>query len=113
MMADSILIPSITAHGIQEATSLAMLEGMSCGKPVICSGIGGMREIIHNMKNGILVQEKKTGEIAKAIETLMENPALINEMAHNAREYVLQHNSYLAHAVKVVAIYRAVMEERK
>ncbi len=113
MMADSILIPSITAHGIQEATSLAMLEGMSCGKPVICSGIGGMREIIHNMKNGILVQEKKTGEIAKAIETLMEDPVLINEMAHNAREYVLQHNSYLAHAGKVIAIYRAVIEERK
>lgn len=57
-MADIILIPSITSHGIQEATSLAMLEGMACGKVAICSNIGGMREIISHMKNGIFTEEK-------------------------------------------------------
>ncbi len=110
MMADSVLIPSATTHGIQEATSLAMLEGMACGKAVICSGIGGMREVIQNMKNGVLVKEKEPEEIAKAIQQLMEDPSLMADLGRNAREYVLQHHSYLTHAQKVLTIYQAVLE---
>jgi glycosyltransferase involved in cell wall biosynthesis len=110
IMADSILIPSATTHGIQEATSLAMLEGMSCGKAVICSAIGGMREVIQHMKNGVLVKEKEPEEIAKAIRQLMEDPSLMTGLKSNAREYVLQNHSYLAHAQKVLTIYQAVLE---
>jgi glycosyltransferase involved in cell wall biosynthesis len=112
MMADSVLIPSATTHGIQEATSLAMLEGMACGKAVICSGIGGMLEIIQHMKTGVLVKEKEPEEIAKAISTLMDDQSLMGELACNAREYVLQNHSYLAHAQKVLIIYQAVLEEK-
>lgn len=109
MMVDALLIPSITVHGIQEATSLAMLEGMACGKAVICSAIGGMREIIHNMKNGILIKEKQPSEIAKAIETLATNQALADSIGKEARSYVMQHHSYVEHAKKVLDIYRKVL----
>jgi Glycosyltransferase len=57
-MSDVVLIPSITSNDIQEATSLSMLEGMSTGKVVICSNIGGMKEVIINNINGFLVKEK-------------------------------------------------------
>ncbi|MBT0158830.1 glycosyltransferase family 4 protein [Candidatus Bathyarchaeota archaeon A05DMB-2] len=111
MMADSVLIPSATTHGIQEATSLAMLEGMSCGKAVICSEIGGMREIIQHMKNGILIKEKDPEEIARTISAIMNNSVLMSELSRNAREYVLQNHSYLAHAQKVLNIYHEVLEK--
>lgn len=109
MMADSLLVPSVTAHGIQEATSLAMLEGMACGKVVICSSIGGMREIIHHMKNGVLTTEKEPEEIAKAIETLAANQALADEIGKEARNYVVQHHSYVEHAKKVLSVYRKIL----
>jgi len=111
-MSDVILIPSITSHGIQEASSLAMLEGMSCGKVVICSDIGGMHEIIQNMKNGILTKEKEPMEIAKAIETAIKNKSLMAKIGSNAREYVLKNHSFIAHAKKVVHIYHRVMARR-
>ncbi len=109
MMADALLIPSVTTHGIQEATSLAMLEGMACGKAVICSSIGGMREIIHHMRNGVLTKEKEPTEIAKAIETLATNQALADEIGNEARSYVMQSHSYVEHAKKVLDIYRKVL----
>jgi len=111
MMADAILIPSITSHGVQEASSLAMLEGMACGKVVICSSIGGMREIIQNLKNGVLAKEKEPLEIAKAIETIAENRDLRAEIGCIAREYVLKNHSFIAHAKKVSDIYRSVLQE--
>lgn len=108
-MVDIVLIPSITSHGIQEATSLSMLEGMACGKVAICSNIGGMREIIQNMKTGILTEEKQPEEIAKAIETTIENPDLRPKIGNEARKYVLRNHSFIAHASKVAQIYRAVL----
>jgi len=112
-MADIILVPSITSHGIQEASSLSMLEGMACGKVSICSNIGGMREIIQNMQNGVLVEEKEPKEIAKAIETVIGNPGLPAEIGTRAREYVLQNHSFIAHAKLVYSIYQKVLEGRK
>ena len=110
MMADSVLIPSVTTHGIQEATSVAMLEGMACGKIVVCSGIGGMREVVEHMKNGILIEEKEPEEIAKAIRATFEDPLLMSKLSHNARKYILKNHSYLAHAKKVLSIYEAMLE---
>jgi len=112
-MADTILIPSITSHGIQEATSVSMLEGMSAGKVVMCSEIGGMREIIQDMKNGMFVQEKQPQSIAEAIETVLEDQSLRISIGKEAREYVLQNHSFVAHARKVAELYREVLGEQE
>ena len=111
-MADIILIPSITSHGVQEATSLAMLEGMACGKIVICSNIGGLRETIRNMETGILVNEKEPKEIAKIVEATLDDRSLRIKIAENARKHVLKNHSFLAHAQKVYSVYLNLLEEK-
>jgi glycosyltransferase involved in cell wall biosynthesis len=113
MMADIILIPSITSHEVQEATSLAMLEGMASGKVVICSNIGGMREIVKHMENGILVNEKDPEEIARAIEIMLNNKNLMDKIGENARNYVVKNHSFLAHAQKILNIYTKLLEEER
>jgi len=110
-MADIILIPSVTSHGIQEATSLSMLEGMACGKVVVCSDIGGMHEVIQNMKTGIVVPERQTKEIAVTIERVYRSPSLRACIGREARQYVLENHSFLAHAKRVADIYAEVMTE--
>jgi glycosyltransferase involved in cell wall biosynthesis len=112
-MADMILIPSITSHGIQEATSLSMLEGMACGKVVICSNIGGMREIVQDMKTGILAEEKQPESIAKAIEAITDSSDLRVKIGSEARKYVLQNHSFRVHANKVAQIYETVLGEKE
>jgi len=108
-MADVVLIPSVTSHGIQEATSLAMLEAMACGKAVICSNIGGMKEIIRHMQDGVLVQEKDAAAIARAIETLVNDQSLTGRLGRNAAQYVAENHSYTTHAAKVAQIYHTVL----
>lgn len=110
-MADIVVIPSVTSHDIQEASSLAMLEAMACGKVVVCSDIGGMKEIIQNGKTGIFVKEKEPVAIAEAIEGVTKNKNLSDDMRKKAREYVLQNHSFLVHASKVLQVYRSVLGE--
>lgn len=111
-LADVILIPSITSHGVQEATSLAMLEGMSCGKIVICSNIGGMSEVVKNMENGILVKEKSPLAIAKAIENVLEDLDLRAKITNKARAYILQTHSFISHTKKIIQIYKSLLNEK-
>ncbi len=49
-----------------------ILEGLCCGLPVISSRVGGVAEAI-DVTNGILVESGDTVQLAKAMQTLMEN----------------------------------------
>lgn len=109
--ADVVLIPSVTSHGVQEATSLAALEGMSCGKPVIATSIGGLKEIIKNETTGLLVPERDPKAIADAIVSLIENRELSSQIGLNARNYVLQHHSYIQYSNNILRIYNNLLGE--
>lgn len=83
--ADILVAPSITAQdGDKEGLPTAIIEAMASGLPIIGSDSGGIKEIVHNQENGILVQEKNTKEIVHAISLLMENKQLYTRMRTNA-----------------------------
>ncbi|PMQ01796.1 MAG: glycosyl transferase [Dictyoglomus sp. NZ13-RE01] len=105
-LADIILVPSVISDDIEEATSLSMLEGMACGKVVICSNIGGMREVVKNGQTGILVPQKSPEDIAKAIRDIKRNSELRVEIGYNARKYVEENHGYISHAKKFIQIYK-------
>jgi len=104
-MSDVVLIPSITSNDIQEATSLSMLEGMSTGKVVICSNIGGMKEVIINNINGFLVKERSPDDIVLLFQKLIEEPEKREKIGINARKFIEENHSYLTHTRKICEIY--------
>lgn len=69
-----------------EATSLSLLEGMSLGVPAVVSDFGGNPGVISNGENGVIVPQKNSDAIAKAIIRLFENDALIGNMRKKAKE---------------------------
>jgi glycosyltransferase involved in cell wall biosynthesis len=75
--ADLVVIPSL-----MEAVSLAALESMACGTPVVSTNVGGMPEIITDGETGYLVNPGQPDELAKAIQRIYNEP----ERATVARE---------------------------
>lgn len=69
--ADIFVMPSF-----QEGLSVALMEAMSCGKPVICSNIRGNVDLIDEGKGGYLVGTKDVDGYAKAILSLVKNVKL-------------------------------------
>lgn len=90
-LSDCVVIPSITVNGLQEATSISAIEGMSTALPVIASNIGGLAELIINNKTGILVPEKDDESLAKALIDIMGNDR--KYLGVNARKHIIQYNS--------------------
>ncbi len=71
-----------------ESFGVAVIEASACGKPVVVSNVGGLAEVVENNKTGILVPPKDSEKIAGAVEKLLTDSNLRNEMGVNGRQRV-------------------------
>jgi glycosyltransferase involved in cell wall biosynthesis len=71
-----------------EGFGLVYLEAMACGKPVIGGSHGGAPEVIDDGKTGYLVPHGDAAQLATAIETLLADPALEQEMGRRGKQRV-------------------------
>src|SRR3989344_5456025 len=65
---DIFMLPSV-----KEGFPYAILEAGYAEIPIIATAVGGIPEVIDDLENGILVQPKKSVEIAAAIDFFIEN----------------------------------------
>ena len=97
--ADIILIPSF-----YEAVSLAALEALSCGVPVIASNVGGLPFIV-NEHNGALFETGNQNDLAKIInEHLDDWPATLKK-GRVARKTIKSQHTWNTVAAKTIDFY--------
>ncbi|WP_407356696.1 glycosyltransferase family 4 protein [Methanolobus sp. WCC5] len=64
--------------------SIALLEAMAFGKPIVATSVGGIPEAIDDGVNGLLVQPDYI-QIAEKIEYLLKNKEIAKMLGHNAK----------------------------
>ena len=69
-----------------EATSLALLEGMSLGIPAVVSDFGGNPGVISDGNNGFLVPKQNAAALAEGIKKLLEDDTLYERMSERSKE---------------------------
>ncbi len=62
-----------------EACSMAIIEAMAMGKPVVASRVGGNPELVEHEKSGLLIQ-RSPEELSGALISLLSNPELCQKM---------------------------------
>lgn len=80
---DSFLLPSKS-----EALAYVLLEAGLQEAPVVSTAVGGIPEIVEDMKSGILIQPNKSAEIAHAISFYAEHPDIARQYAKALHESV-------------------------
>ncbi len=108
LSSDVTIIPSV-----MEATSLAAMEGMACGLPVISTNVGGMPEIITHNTTGWLVNSKNSNDVASIIEKIINEEYDILKMGESAKIYVNENKSWHSIAIKVEKIYKDTLQHEK
>jgi len=76
-----------------ETMSTAIMQAMACRLPVIASDVDGINNMIDSGKTGLLVPPKDERQLASAIETLIVNSDLKNEIAEAGLGYAKEHFS--------------------
>lgn len=67
-----------------EATSLALLEGMSIGVPAVVSDFGGNPGVIKNNRNGFVVAKQNSAALKTALKQLLEDQTLYKAMSESS-----------------------------
>lgn len=89
-VADVQVVPSIPTSQWREQMNFAMLEGLSCGVPVIASNTGGIPEAVTHGSEGLLVAPDNPPELAAGIDRLAADSDTRREMGLRARERMVR-----------------------
>lgn len=77
---DLLILPSYS-----ESFGLVLIESLACGKPVIGSNVGGIKEIITE-DVGLLIEPTDTKGLANAIDLILANDKIKDKFQLNARK---------------------------
>lgn len=80
---DIFVLPSLT-----ETSSLATMEAMACGLPVIATDVGHLKNYIDDSKNGYMFPKKDYEILANKLEKLIVNESLRKGIGLMARKTI-------------------------
>ena len=83
---DAFVLPSL-----KEGLSIAVMEAMALEKPVICSNIAGLPEVVRDGQTGFLVPPGDSLALQNALESLFADANLREQLGHNARRFLEEH----------------------
>jgi glycosyltransferase involved in cell wall biosynthesis len=92
-----------------ESLPTVLIEACTLGRPVAATEVGGVREIIHDGKTGLVVPPADPAALATAIERLLGPEGAV--LAEQARLDVRRRFSPARFADDISAIYRALLPQ--
>ena len=93
-----------------EGLSIAMLEAMAAGLPIVISDVSGVAQVIGDDEYGVRVPARDAAALARAIRALADDPARRAALGAAARERVLAKFSAQAMLVELARLYDEVSE---
>ncbi len=75
---------------LMEGCPNAVLEAMAMGKPVVATEVGGVPELVLHGETGLLVPSGDEAALARALEGLLETPAVRRRMGEAGRRRARQ-----------------------
>lgn len=101
--ADLFVLPSY-----EEGMSIALLEAMSFGLPVVGTDIPGNRGVIESGRHGLLVPPRRPDLLAGAMVTLLQARTLAAAMGRAARERVAEEFSITRMAERHIELFESL-----
>lgn len=70
----------------EEAFGLVALQAMQMARPVVVTRVGGLPEVVHHEKTGLVVDRESPEAICGAVRELLVHPQLAADMGYAARQ---------------------------
>ncbi|HLD29576.1 MAG TPA: glycosyltransferase, partial [bacterium] len=90
---------------VYEPFGIINLEAMACRRPVVASSVGGIKEVVVQDETGILIDPAEPRAIAQAVNNLLKNRELAEEMGQKGRKRVEESFSWAVIAHKTKRLY--------
>lgn len=102
---DIFVMPSLN-----EGLGLGLMEAMAAGVPVIGSAVGGIKDLIRDGYNGLLVEPANVSQLSSAICALLKEEGRRRDMGAHARDFIRQHFSFQKMIDETEGVYRECLD---
>jgi glycosyltransferase involved in cell wall biosynthesis len=103
---DVFVLPSLN-----EGMGRVLVEAMAAGKPVVASRVGGIPDLVKPGQNGFLVEPGDENGLSAAIEKLLTDKSMRDEMGKKGRE-MCQDFSVEKMIEKINVLYTSLLQKR-
>jgi mannosylfructose-phosphate synthase len=88
-----------------EPFGMTVLEAMACGTPVVATGHGGLRHVLTNRKDSLLVDPSDAEELSTAILEVLADGALAEDLRKTGLELIEKRFSWQSIADQTLSFY--------
>lgn len=75
-----------------EGFGLVLIEYMACDKPIIATNVGGIKDIIKNEENGLLVEGENEKQLYEAIKRYIKDKKILIDILKKNKRYIEKYN---------------------
>ncbi len=94
----------------EEAFGLVIAEAAVSGVPIVAPSVGGIPEVVEHQQSALLYDSDKPQQMAEHIVTLLDDPALANKLACNAKQRAHTYFSLQTNTSRVIELYNQLIE---
>ena len=104
--ADVFVLPTY-----REGLPRSIIEAMAAGRPVVCTDVGGVSDVVTSGVSGILVPYGDAQALATAIGQLLADPAARERLGNEARRAVYPRYDVSRLVTDITALYSSLVRE--
>ena len=105
---DVFVLPSL-----REGLPLVVLEALHAGRPIVASDLAGLRGVLEDGRNALLVEPGSPAALASAIDRFLLDPALARAVARQGLASAKERFSIERAAASYLEVYESALRERK
>jgi starch synthase len=83
------------------------------GRPVVATKVGGLPEVVDDGQSGLLVEQGDVEGLARAILTIVGDPALAARMGDYARHLSETRYAWTSVAGQILGVYEGLLGSRQ
>jgi len=109
-LCDVTVLPSVDKS---EAFGMVLAEAMACAKPVIASNLAGVRSVVDNTVNGLLIEPKDPTDLAGKINYLLSDPVISKQYGQAGFRKAHQYYDWPVIAQKINQLYLSLQNRNE
>ncbi|MCE5291451.1 MAG: glycosyltransferase [Nocardiaceae bacterium] len=96
-----------------EPYGMVSLEAMACGRPVVASAVGALKDTVRDGVTGFLVPPRNKNALTTALKKLLDDPTAAAGMGSAGRAMTTSHYQWANIARRTAAVYVKAIERRR
>jgi glycosyltransferase involved in cell wall biosynthesis len=110
---DAFVVPRQDERAARLVTPLKPFEAMAMGRPLIVADLPALTEVAPHGERALAFRPGDAEALARAVERLMDDPALAARLGEAGRAWVTTERTWAANGPRWTAIYESVLERRR